>query len=457
MKDLSAHTSKPSRNSFYTKKRPSPHGVAKRKSPFTAVPPPVAATRTCHTSTTWSRVRSEIQRQRDAHILALGKEAKLCEAEYRADVLDYMHEMERLTMSSVTSMDQQPEVRWHMRPCLVDFLVEVHLNFRLRPETLYLTLNIIDRYVSRRVVYLKHYQLVGCVALWIAAKFEDAQERVPSVKDLSEICRQAYHHTAFVQMEQHVLTTLQWIVGHPTAESWLRSSSCEIATDDPRTQHVARFVMEITLFYREFVSFYPSDIAAGALALARCICSKTRYPADESDESLDIAELLDTQLASHLDDLSEVIVKKYAYAFYSKASSVVIQFYLSSKRFVRHPVPPALVIPARTPLSSLTSVRTPLSASTSYSSASSDDMPSTPSSGSFYGDPFCSASVEMRADQKENSRPTSSSTPTLAFRPVIKRPSAEDMTSCMLPDNHVVSRPVLHVLNGIPQSPRIGH
>ena len=110
-------------------------------------------------------------------------------------------------------MDQQPEIRWHMRPCLVDFLVEIHFTFRLRPETLYLTLNIVDRYVSRRIVYIKHYQLVGCAALWIAAKFEDAKERVPTVQDLVQICRETYEESAFVQMEGHVLSTIQWTLG----------------------------------------------------------------------------------------------------------------------------------------------------------------------------------------------------------------------------------------------------
>ena len=181
---------------------------------------------------------------------------------------------QRSTMGSVTSMDQQPEIRWHMRPCLVDFLVEVHLSFRLRPETLYLTLNIVDRYVSRRIVYTKHYQLVGCAALWIAAKFEDAKERVPTVRELVEICRQTYEESAFIQMEQHVLDTIQWIVGHPTAESWLRLACCETFVEDTKVQHVARFLMEITLFHREFVKFTPSTIALGALWLARFTCGR---------------------------------------------------------------------------------------------------------------------------------------------------------------------------------------
>jgi hypothetical protein len=69
-------------------------------------------------------------------------------------------------------MEMQPELEWYMRPFLVEFLVEIHQQCRLRPEVLYLTINLVDRYVSKRIVYKKHYQLVGCSALWLAAKFE---------------------------------------------------------------------------------------------------------------------------------------------------------------------------------------------------------------------------------------------------------------------------------------------
>ena len=67
-----------------------------------------------------------------------------------------------------------------MRPYLIDFLIEIHSQYRLRPETLCLAVNIADRYTSKRIVYKRHYQLVGCAALWIAAKFEDAKVRKTS-------------------------------------------------------------------------------------------------------------------------------------------------------------------------------------------------------------------------------------------------------------------------------------
>jgi G2/mitotic-specific cyclin-B, other len=332
-------------------------------------------------------------------------------------------------------MDQQPEIRWHMRPCLVDFLVEIHFTFRLRPETLYLTLNIIDRYVSRRIVYIKHYQLVGCAALWIAAKFEDAKERVPTVQDLVQICRDTYEESAFIQMEGHVLTTIQWTLGHPTAEAWLRLMCCGPCMEDSKVQHVARFLMEITLFYREFVKYPPSSIALAALTLARFLCGKQRRLWEETEECLEVVEHLDNRLAKHVNDLSETLVKKYSYAFYSKAATFVVQAYLQGGRFTRFTFPALPVTPKRV---GHYTISTPTSCSTSVSDMS-DDMPLTPTTPPFSSDPFSNA---YASDDKENYSSPSS------FEPVINKLRVESTPDQYLPHDFVTfGRSALHNIN----------
>lgn len=432
MKDVSTTSHRHSRHALvYPKKRPSPHGISKsHKSPLlpaNGVPRP---------SPRAAKAALQQQRQKAAQQLALRRETVYLEEEYRDEIRRYMHVMERNTMSSTQSMDQQPEIRWHMRPCLVDFLVEIHFTFRLRPETLYLTLNIIDRYVSRRVVYIKHYQLVGCAALWIAAKFEDAKERVPTVQDLVSICHEAYEESAFIQMEGHVLSTIQWTLGHPTAEAWLRLMCCGTIAEDTKVQHVARFLMEITLFYREFVKFSPSTIALAALTLARYLCGKSRRHWEETEESLEVIDLLDTRLAKNVNDLSETLVKKYSYAFYSKAATFVVQYYLEGGRFSKHSHLPFPVTPTR---NSSSAFSTPMSTATSISDMS-DDMPMTPTTPSSPpmcpSDPFSTCS----SDDKEN-MPS-------AFEPVINKMRVESPPDQYLPHDFVAySRPALHSLN----------
>jgi len=423
MKDI---TQRPPRHSLiYPKKRPSPHGITKlHKSPIL---PYCGPTRRSPRSAKASLIQ---QRQREAQILALRREGILLEEEYRDEIRYYMHDMERYTMSSAQLMDQQPEIRWHMRPCLVDFLVEMHFTFRLRPETLYLTLNIIDRYVSRRIVYVRHYQLVGCAALWIAAKFEDAKERVPTVQDLAQICRDTYEESAFIQMEHHVLSTIQWTLGHPTAEAWLRLMCCTPCIEEPKVQHIARFLMEITLFYREFIMYPPSTIALAALTLARFLCGKPRRIWEESEECLEVIDHLDARLSTNVNDISGTLIKKYSYAFYSKAATFVVQHYLQGGRFVRYPLVALPVTPKR---SSISSASTPMSCTTSPSDVS-DDVPLTPTTPPFSGPAYPS-------DDKENIR---SST----FEPVLNKNRVESPPEQFLPHEFITfGRSALHNLN----------
>ena len=70
-------------------------------------------------------------------------------------------------------MDSQPEMNEKMRTILVDWLIEVHHRFDLMPETLYLTINIIDRFLSVKAVPRRELQLVGVSALLIASKYEE--------------------------------------------------------------------------------------------------------------------------------------------------------------------------------------------------------------------------------------------------------------------------------------------
>ncbi|KAL4064973.1 cyclin-like protein [Scleroderma yunnanense] len=427
MKDSSISSYRTSRNVAYPKKRPSPHGISKsHKTPILGPPP---AGRKSPYSAKTALLQ---QRQREAHVSALRRQGVLIEEEYREDIRLYMHEMERYTMSSSQSMDQQPEIRWHMRPCLVDFLVEIHFAFRLRPETLYLTLNIVDRYVSRRIVYIKHYQLVGCAALWIAAKFEDAKERVPTVQELAQICRETYDESAFIQMEGHVLATIQWTLGHPTAEAWLRLMCCHPFVEEDKVQHVARFLMEITLFYCEFIKYTPSSIALGALTLARFLCGKPRRIFEETMECREIVELLDNRLAMRVNDLSETLVKKYSYAFYSKAATFVLQFYLQGGRFSWYQIVPFPVTPTR---SYVSGTSTPMS-------DISDDFPLTPTSPvSFSSDPFPSS---LSSDDDKENLPT--------FEPVINKQRIEEPPDHYLPHEYLtLRRPALHNLNGSPR------
>ena len=84
----------------------------------------------------------------------------------------------------------QYEVNDKMRKVLLDWLVEVHANFKLLPETLFITVNLIDRYCALCQIERKNYQLLGVTCMLIASKYEEIYP--PYMKDFVYITDQAY-------------------------------------------------------------------------------------------------------------------------------------------------------------------------------------------------------------------------------------------------------------------------
>ena len=228
-----------------------------------------------------------------------------------------------------------------MRPYLLDFLTEAHTAFGLLPETMFLTVNLLDRYCSRRIVYKKHYQLVGCSALLIASKFGDRKDNVPTIKELNSMCCGLYDDDMFIQMEWHVLQTLDWNINHPSIDHFLKIAM-EHSTPDLEVEHMACYIAEIALFQKEFVGKKPSDMARSSLVLARCILQRSQSP------QADWASQYDTQtlvtLSQQLHRPSSILSRKYATIHLSRVSVILDDFLARQASVVRSynapPTPP---------------------------------------------------------------------------------------------------------------------
>lgn len=66
-------------------------------------------------------------------------------------------------------MRKQPDITEGMRAILVDWLVEVGEEYKLRTETLYLAVNFLDRFLSCMSVLRGKLQLVGTAAILLAS------------------------------------------------------------------------------------------------------------------------------------------------------------------------------------------------------------------------------------------------------------------------------------------------
>ncbi|KAK9866112.1 hypothetical protein WJX84_002263 [Apatococcus fuscideae] len=141
-------------------------------------------------------------------------------ADYVGDIFSYYRSVEpKYCVDADYMAKKQTDINAKMRAILIDWLVEVHQKFKLLPDTLFLTINIIDRFLQKKPVTRKNLQLVGVTAMLLAAKYEEIWP--PEVRDFVYISDQAYTREQILDMEKLMLNTLRFNMTVPTPLKFL--------------------------------------------------------------------------------------------------------------------------------------------------------------------------------------------------------------------------------------------
>lgn len=196
-------------------------------------------------------------------------------AEYVREIFEYYQELEKVTMPNANYMDHQDDLEWKMRGILVDWLIEVHARFRLLPETLFLAVNIVDRFLSSKVVPLDRLQLVGVTAMFIASKYEEVLS--PHVGNFANIAgdgdNDGFTVDEILSAERYTLSTLKYDLSYPNPMNFLRRIS-KADNYDIQTRTIGKYLMEISLVDHRFLHYRQSHVAAASMYLARMLLDR---------------------------------------------------------------------------------------------------------------------------------------------------------------------------------------
>ncbi|KAL6011924.1 hypothetical protein ACLOJK_002390 [Asimina triloba] len=169
---------------------------------------------------------------------------------------------------------------------------EVHYKFELMEETLFLTVNLIDRFLERQSVVRKKLQLVGITAMLLACKYEEVS--VPVVEDLILISDKAYTRDEVLAMaileslchfneyflrllqEKLMINTLQFNLSVPTPYVFMKRF-LKAAQSNKKLELLSFFMIELCLVEYEMLKFPPSLLAAAAVYTAQCTLNGSRH------------------------------------------------------------------------------------------------------------------------------------------------------------------------------------
>jgi len=236
--------------------------------------------------------------------------------EYVNDIYQYLMQKEKDRVDP-GYLATQVDINEKMRGILVDWLVEVHRMFKLLPETLFLGVSIIDRFLSTKPISRDSLQLVGITAMLIASKYEEIY--APECNDFVYISDGAYTKQQILQMEQTILNVLNFNITHPSALHFLRRYS-KAGGSDYTLHTICKYLIELVLLDVKFLKYLPSLQAAASVYLGRAMTGKTPLWTNTLDYYSTYSEEAVRECALEINDLLKksqcaslkAIRKKYA-------------------------------------------------------------------------------------------------------------------------------------------------
>ena len=161
-------------------------------------------------------------------------------------------------MPDHTYMGRQSEINEKMRSILVDWLIDVHFKFGFTDETLFMTVSIIDRYLSVEQITRTNFQLLGITALMIACKHEEID--LPKIDDFIYITDNAYKKNEVIKMEFDVLSKLNFAFLYPSPIKFFEYLSFNFNFE--KKQHMmGKYLMESFLLDVKNTKYKPSIIS----------------------------------------------------------------------------------------------------------------------------------------------------------------------------------------------------
>ncbi|CDO95423.1 unnamed protein product [Kluyveromyces dobzhanskii CBS 2104] len=240
------------------------------------------------------------------------------------------------TRTSMKCFKSQPEINLQMRSLIFDFIMCCHIRLKLSTPTLFLCFNIIDRYCSKIIVKSSTYQLLGLCSLWLASKYTDKKQKIPSLPILQSLCCNQYTKEQFKEMELHICQSLNWTMCHgPSLDSFLdiliRSNTFDNGNTDYSAMKLGALILCQLTCFSPSISFSnsASSIALACLFITKFSLLSSKFNTFANFETTVSGDQLDPKIINLMKSILESVNGE------DIPSSFKLRYYIND---VQHPI-----------------------------------------------------------------------------------------------------------------------
>lgn len=182
--------------------------------------------------------------------------------EYLEEIYLNLLQEESLKFSILEYLKEQKELNEKMRCILVSWLFDVCLKFGLKQDTFYLSIRLIDLYLSVKVIKRNILQLIGTSCLFIACKYEEIF--FPEIRDFVYACDKAFNKAEILEMEYEILSKLEFDIHPMFASRYLEIIAATLKLGE-KDLNFCFLMLDLFNFDYRINKFSPSVVACSCI------------------------------------------------------------------------------------------------------------------------------------------------------------------------------------------------
>ena len=146
------------------------------------------------------------------HIAKENSEVDLCNTTLD-NAYEYLLKLDEDTYLPDTILNEYSSLR-QTRDLLLNWVIKIHQNLKLENETLYMTIDLIDKFLIKKELPIEKFQLLGLTCLYIASKYEEVLP--PSIFQFALESDGIFDSEEIKESEFNILETLNFKIGYPS-------------------------------------------------------------------------------------------------------------------------------------------------------------------------------------------------------------------------------------------------
>ena len=194
--------------------------------------------------------------------------------DYGDDIFKYLKKNEKINVCDYSNKDifKLQDKKYYNeknRSIIYHWLVKNNHKWKLKDDTIYMAMNIMDRYISQYKSKNLEFQLIAISSYLIASKYEDIYP--PYIDELSQICNYIYSYDDIIKKEYEILSGLNFDVLYNSSYKFLTFLHSVVDNQNMKLLYLAQFILEISLDNLDILEYSQSERALAALLVSKKI------------------------------------------------------------------------------------------------------------------------------------------------------------------------------------------